>query len=97
MYRAVARARSSMFVSLREAISIISGVKWGKDMGFLTGIDDTELHALLYRIQEGHLEYVLKNGILNFEKEVNDVPQKKNERLRALILQEAFQDIKLAL
>ncbi len=97
MYRAVALARSSMFVSLREAISIISGVKWGKDMGFLTGIDDTELHALLYRIQEGHLEYVLKNGIFHFEKDVKDVPQKKNERLRALILQEAFQDIKLAL
>lgn len=97
MYRSVSLARSSLFISLREAISIISGVKWGRDMGFLTGIDDTELHALLYRIQEGHLEYVLKNGVFHFEKDVKDVPQKKNERLRALILQEAFQDIKPAL
>ena len=97
MYRALALARSSIFISLREAISIISGIKWGKDMGFLIGIDDTELHALLYRIQEGHLEYVLKNGDFHFEKDVKDFPQKKNERLRALILQEAFQDIKLAL
>jgi len=63
-------------------------------MNLLTGIDDSVLFALLYRIQEAHLEYVLKNGSFNFEKDVSGTV-KKNGRLRALILQEAFENIKL--
>ena len=97
LYRSIALARSSIFISLREAVDIISGVKWGKDIGLVDGIDDATLHALLYRIQEGHLEYVLKNGEFHFEKDISDNPVRKNERLRALILQEAFEDVKIAL
>ncbi len=97
MYRSLALARSSLFISLRESVSIISGIKWGLDMGLLDGISDTVLHALLYRIQEGHLQFVLKNGNFNFENDVNDNNTKKNERLRALILQEAFEHVKLVL
>ena len=94
MYRAVALARSSLFISLREAISIISGVKWALDMGLLEGISNSTLHALLYRIQEGHLQFVLKNGDFHFESDIEDNSAKKNERFRALILQEAFANIK---
>ena len=96
VYRAYALSRFSKFISLREAIDVVSGVKWGKDLGLLTGIDDAELHALLYRIQEAHLEFVLKSGNFNFEKDIADNTDKKVCRLRALILQEAFQDIHLA-
>ncbi|HBG66324.1 MAG TPA: hypothetical protein DDW78_07625 [Treponema sp.] len=95
LYRSVALARSSLFIPLREAIDIISGIKWGTDMGMLCGIEDASLRALLYRIQEGHLEYVLKNGSFKFEKDVSANAAKKNERLRALILQEAFEDVKV--
>jgi len=94
LFRALALARSSVFVPLREAVEIISAVKWALDMNLLTGIDDSVLFALLYRIQEAHLEYVLKNGSFNFEKDISGTV-KKNARLRALILQEAFEDIKL--
>ncbi|MBP5696172.1 MAG: hypothetical protein J6X11_05910 [Treponema sp.] len=94
LFRALALARSSLFVPLREAIEIISAVKWALDMNLLSGIDDSVLFALLYRVQEAHLEYVLKNGSFNFEKDISGTV-KKNGRLRALILQEAFEDIKL--
>ena len=70
--RSLALAKSSFFISLREAIDIISGVKFGKDIGVFCGIEDSDLHALLYRVQEGHLEYVLDNGKFKFEKDIQD-------------------------
>lgn len=96
IYRAYALSRFSKFISLREAIDIVSNVKWGKDLELLNGIGDSELHALLYRIQQAHLEFVLKSGNFNFEKDIADNTDKKVCRLRALILQEAFEDIHLA-
>ncbi len=91
--RAVALARSSYFVSLRESIDIIGGVKFGYDMGVISGIDDQVLHCLLYRVQEGHLEYLLANGNFKFEKDILDNKDLKIRRLRSLILQEAFEKI----
>ncbi|MBQ2601313.1 MAG: hypothetical protein II584_02835 [Treponema sp.] len=96
VFRCIALARSAIFIQLREAIALIGGVKWGVDIGILEGIDDTGLRALLYRIQEGHLEYVLKNGNFSFEREIKNDSKKKIERLRSVILQEAFENIKVS-
>lgn len=91
--RSYALAKFSALVSLREAVEIISAVKWGLDLGIIAGIDDSTLCGLLYRIQNGHLEYLLKNGSFSFEKDIeNSLPQ-KTDRLRAIILQEAFEKI----
>ncbi|MBQ5400213.1 MAG: hypothetical protein IIU15_03165 [Treponema sp.] len=95
-FRSVSLARSSVFINLREAIVLVSGAKWGLDTGVLEGVDDTTMRALLYRIQEGHLEYVLKNGNFAFEKDIKNDSQKKIERLRAVIIQEAFENIKVS-
>ncbi len=97
MYRAVYLAKSSVFLSKRESIEIISGVKLGKDLKLLTGIDDTNLCALLLRMQEGHLEFVLDSEKFKFEKDLADDKNKKIKRLRAILLQEAFQDINLSI
>lgn len=94
-YRAITLSRSSLFMPLREAISIVSGIKWGLDMELLSGADDPSLHSLLYRIQDGHMEYVLKNGAFNFEDDVGKDDIKRNQRLRALILQDAFKYIRI--
>ena len=51
------------------------------------------MHALLYRVQDGHLEYVLNTGKFKFEKDIQDNKAKQIERLRALILQESFEGI----
>ncbi len=97
LLRSLAIAKNSIFISLREAIDIISGVKWGLDMGLINGIDDSVLYALLFRIQEGHLEYVLKNNNFSFENDIVGVRNKENERLRSIIFQEAFESIDSAL
>lgn len=96
IYRSFALAKFSKFITLREAIDIISNLKWGRSMALLTGIDDVSLHALLYRVQEAHIQMVLKSGNFNFEKDIADNNDKKICRLRALILQEAFEDVRLA-
>jgi protein arginine kinase len=91
--RSFAAAKFSALMPLRESISVISSVKWGLDMGIISGIDDNALCGLLYRVQNGHLEFLLQNGNFTFEDDIKDNLPQKIERLRALILQEAFEKI----
>jgi protein arginine kinase len=91
--RSFASAKFSALMPLRESISVISSVKWGLDMGIIHGIDDSTLCGMLYRVQNGHLEFLLQNGNFTFEDDIKDNLPQKIERLRALILQEAFEKI----
>lgn len=110
MYRSVYLVRGSFFLDYNEAIEILGGVKLGKDLKLITGIDDYELHALLYRIKPGHVSALLDNSKLELDKEFLDFDKiskdydierilnlKKEARVRSLILQEAFESIKLSL
>ncbi|MBO4404729.1 MAG: hypothetical protein J5780_05295 [Treponema sp.] len=90
--RSTALSKASLFLSFREAVEIISAVKLGKDTGLLDGIENSALHALLYRIQDGHLGYVLKNGRFDFEKDVSSEAQ-RIQWLRSMTLRETFEGI----
>ena len=79
----------------RESVDIIGKLKWGKDVGLVHGIEDSDLCALLYRIQDGHLQFVLKNGAFHFPSDIAEQQALQIERLRAVILQEAFEHITL--
>ena len=57
------------------------------------GIKDFELSSLLYRIQSGHLGFLLKTGNFHFESDVADNEELKEKRLRAIIMQDAFKKI----
>ena len=92
VYRAYAMVKYSRLISLREGVDIISALKWGRDLNMLTGIEDTDFCALLYRIQPGHLRFLLSNGAFSFEQDVKDDPALKIDRLRSLILQEALEN-----
>ena len=94
-FRAIALSNSSIFIPLKESIEIISGIKMALNCGLVKGIDDQTLHALLFRVQEGHLDYVLETGEFSFAKDIASSPNKKKERLRALIIQEAFEKLDL--
>jgi Arginine kinase len=96
MLRSFASAKFSALMPLRECISVISAVKWGVDMGIIHGLDDSTLCSLLYRVQNAHLEYLLQNGNFTFENDIKDSLPQKIERLRALIMQEAFEKISFA-
>ncbi len=91
--RAYAAAKYSRLLEYREAVEIISGIKWGLDIGYLYGCQDSEMLALLYRIQDGHLEFLLKNGTFSFEKDIEESNILRVSRLRALIIQETIEKI----
>ena len=95
--RAFAEAKFSVLLSLKQSVSIVSAVKWGLDSGILQGIDDGVLSSLLYRVQDGHLEFLLKNGNFAFEADIQNDTRLKIERLRALIVQEAFEAVQFNL
>lgn len=93
--RAYSVAKLSLLVSLRESVDIISDLMLGLRLGFVSGIDQKLLCGLLYRVQPAHLYYLLKDGNLAFEKDIQDDTRAKIDRLRALVLQEAVQKISL--
>lgn len=86
----------SLLMSLREALTVISDLKWGKSLNLISGIDDSVFTSLLYRTQEAHLLSVIKNGKFNFPMDIADNEKKQTARLRALIMQDSFENIKIS-
>lgn len=93
IYRAYASSKFSLLVSEREAVELISSMKWGKNLGVIRGIDDRTLSALLYRIRSGHLEFFMKGRRIDFPPDMEKRSVLREKRLRALVLQEAFASI----
>ena len=91
--RAFAAARFCVLMELRESIEIVSNVKWGLDLGYVKGAKDFELSSLLYRAQSGHLGFLLKTGNFKFENDVADNDELKEQRLRAIIIQDSFKNL----
>ena len=93
--RSLGIARNSLLLSLREAIDIIGDVHTGLRLGLVTGIDFGRLTGLLFRVQPAHLSYVMEEGNFDFEKDVRQEKILMIDRLRALAIQEAFENISL--
>lgn len=88
-------AKFSLLLDLREALMIISDIKLGKVLGLLKGVDDSSLTPLIYRVQESHLKTVIKSGNFNFPPDISENTEKQTERLRALIIQDTFENLEL--
>lgn len=93
--RAYSTAKFSLLISMREAVDIISDIKVGLNLGLISGVDNPMLCGLLFRVQPAHIAYLLDSGDFTFEEDVNSDRRLKIDRLRALILQEAFEKISL--
>ena len=93
IYRSYAKVKFASLMECREAIEVVSDIKWGKNLGFFSGIGDEDLCALLYRIQDGHLQFVLKSKNFSFPPDIKENKNLKTQYLRSLILQEAFENI----
>jgi len=97
LYRCLAIAKNSLFIGLRESIELISGIKLGLDCGIIKGISYSDLTSLLYRVREGNIDFIMNKGNFTFEKDIINSATKKNERLRALLLQEALEEVEFVL
>ena len=86
---------ASLLLSLRDALDIISDLQVGLRLSLLDGIDGKTLAGLLYRIQDAHLTYLLEKGKFNFPDDIKDERRLKLDRLRAVVLQDALENISL--
>ncbi|MBR4372885.1 MAG: hypothetical protein IKP49_00790 [Treponema sp.] len=93
IYKAYASLKFSLLISEKDAIEVISLIKWGKNLGIVGGITDSELCALLYRIRSGHLQFLMKSRKFSFPKDVEKNTLLKENSLRSLVLQEAFSSL----
>ncbi len=94
VYKALAEVKYSRLLSENEGLDLLFRLKWGKDCGILTGIDDHELSSLVYRIREGHISFINRSERFKFEKDVHTL-DRQIERLRALIMQESIENIQI--
>lgn len=91
--------RYSRFIECSEALDIICSIHFGISTGLIMGITYRELHALMYRIRNAHLDYLYRDGGLDFAFEADVVDHKPLviSRLRALLLQEALENVQICL
>jgi len=94
--RAIAIIKFGRFIGYGECLEYLSLIKLGLNFHILTGIDDSEIHALLYRIQNAHLSFIIKTTEFRFEKDVTTLEQKIT-RLRSLVIHEALAKVQLIL
>lgn len=92
--QAVAKYRFSYLLSFEEGVDILSGVKWGIALGHLTGIEQHEIDALYYRTKSGHLGYLCDNYSFDFEDDIKTDHNLQIQRLRAIVIQQAFENVK---
>ena len=96
VYKAIAIVKYSRFIERREGIDLISKIKFGLDLGLLSGVETNLLFSLLYRTQNAHLTYVIRSSDLSYEKDVT-TEELKIERLRSLILQETLTTLQITM
>ncbi len=92
VYRAVVTARYARFIPVREGVELISRIKLGLHLGLVSGISDSALTALLYRIQNAHLGFVILGGSIIIEEDIK-TEEMRIERLRAMIIQEVLKEV----
>jgi len=93
IYKAYATSKYSFLTTLNESLNTISLLKWGKNLGILKGLTDSELCALLYRVQSGHIQFFMRNKKIDFPKDIIKNSLLKENYLRTLILQETVDKI----
>lgn len=93
--RSYSAAKTSLLISYPEALGMISDLKFGRKIGLLQGIEDSTFCGLLYRVQDGHLTYLMDNGNFTFESDVSVNNRLKLDRLRAIVIQEELSNVSL--
>lgn len=94
IYRAVAILKYSSMINVFEGVEIIAAIKWGKNLGLLDTVSHQKILAMLYRVMEAHLMFVVHTGKFCFEKDLQNDEQKV-ARLRAVLMQEEFQNLEI--
>lgn len=91
VYRAIVTAKYARFIPFSEAVDLLGNIRLGTDLGLITGIGHVDLTALLYRVQNAHLGFVILGGSIIIEGDVQS-EESRLDRLRAMVIQEVLKD-----
>ncbi len=91
IFRAIVTAKHARLLPLSEAIDLLHRIKLGVNLALIKGIGNHELTALLYRIQNAHLHFVLSGDSITIEGDIVS-EETRMDRLRAMIVQEVLKD-----
>lgn len=92
--QAYAKGLSSIFLLYKDAVCIISAIKFGLQCGYITGIEESELNGLLFKIQDAHLQFLNRSYDFDFEEDIKKNKILQIQRLRSVVIQEIFEKIK---
>ncbi|ULQ59939.1 hypothetical protein K7I13_00910 [Brucepastera parasyntrophica] len=90
-YRAIVTAKYARFLSLQESIELLQDIKLGLSLGLITGVTHSALTALLFRIRNGHISFVIQNKSIMLEEDIQTDELRMN-RLRAMVIQEVLKN-----
>ena len=93
--RTLAIAKNSKFLECSDAFEIIANLHLALSCGFIEGISYKELHAIMYRIRNSCVDFLRRSSNFIFEDDIKDSVNLTIPRLRALLIQELVEDIKI--
>lgn len=89
VFRAIVTAKYARFLPFREAVDLLQKIRLGVNLSLITGIGNKDLSALLYRIQNAHITFVISGGSVIIEDDVR-TDEMRMDRLRAMVVQEVL-------
>lgn len=89
VFRAIVTAKYARFVSFHESVDLIHRIKLGLNLGLITGIENKDITALLYRVQTAHINFVILTESIIIEDDIHS-EELRLDRLRAMVMQEVL-------
>ena len=86
-------AMYSLLLSYESAVAIICAVKYALQLEMIGGINERDLNRLFLRVTDGHLKYLINNFSFSFDEDIRHDEKLKLKRLRAIVIQQAFEGI----
>lgn len=92
VYRAFAISQSAKLMEFREAADIIFKIKLGLNLKIIKGITHEQCNAMLFKIQIGHIAFLLLNSINIYD---TPITESSIEEWRANIIKDVCSHIKI--
>ena len=91
VFRAIVTAKYARFITFAEAVDLLQRIRLGVNLSLITGVSNPELTALLYRIQNGHINFIIQGGSIIIEDDIK-AEEMRMDRLRAMVIQEVLKE-----
>lgn len=89
VFRAITTAKYARFISFTEAVELLERLRFGLSANMISGIGNLEINALLYRIQNAHMSFLIQGSDVTIEEDVTS-EEERMDRMRTMVIQEVL-------